>query len=60
MNFGRSIEAKFFAHYLKDAPGFDLEDTASFQTGSNTWKYYSHFPPVESKPTSLYLNGGAR
>ena len=54
------IEAKFFAHYLKDAPGtnssgFDLEDTASFQTGSNTWKYYSHFPPKESRPTSLHL-----
>ncbi|HEY1209839.1 MAG TPA: CocE/NonD family hydrolase [Terracidiphilus sp.] len=56
------IEAKFFAHYLKDAPGanpsgFGLEDTASFQTGSNTWKYYSHFPPKESRPTSLHLQG---
>jgi len=56
------IEAKFFAHYLKDAPGanpsgFNLEDTASFQTGSNTWKYYSHFPPKESRPTSLHLEG---
>jgi putative CocE/NonD family hydrolase len=49
------IEAKFFAHYLKDQPGFDLEDTASFQTGSNTWKRYAHFPPAESKPTSLHL-----
>ncbi|MGA8673078.1 MAG: CocE/NonD family hydrolase [Terracidiphilus sp.] len=56
--FRTRIEAKFFAHYLKDAPGFDLKDTASFQTGSNTWKYYSHFPPVESEPMSLYLNGG--
>jgi putative CocE/NonD family hydrolase len=51
------IEAKFFAHYLKDEAGFDLEDTASFQTGSNTWKRYAHFPPKESKPTSLYLQG---
>ena len=65
--FRTRIEAKFFAHYLKDAPnsnqsganpsGFDLEDTASFQTGSNTWKYYSHFPPRESRPTSLHLEG---
>jgi uncharacterized protein len=60
--FRARIEAKFFAHYLKDAPGtnasgFDLEDTASFQTGSDTWKYYPHFPPPESKPTSLYLAG---
>jgi putative CocE/NonD family hydrolase len=60
--FRARIEAKFFAHYMKDAPGanpsgFDLEDTASFQTGSNTWKYYSHFPPKESRPTSLHLEG---
>ena len=60
--FRAQIEAKFFAHYLKDEPGtnpsgFDLENTASFQTGSNTWKRYSHFPPKESAPTSLYLQG---
>jgi len=55
--FRARIEAKFFAHYLKDEPGFDLEDTASFQTGSNTWRYYAHFPPVESRPTSLHLQG---
>ncbi len=51
------IEAKFFAHYLKDQPGFDLENTASFQTGSNTWKYYSAFPPSDSRSTALYLEG---
>ena len=55
--FRAQIEAKFFGHYLKDEPGFDLEDTASFQTGSNTWKRYSHFPPKEAQPTSLHLVG---
>ena len=55
--FRAQIEAKFFAHYLKDEAGFDLEDTASFQTGSNTWKRYSHFPPDQSQPTSLHLLG---
>ena len=55
--FRGQIEAKFFAHYLKDHPGFNLDDTASFQTGSNTWKHYSHFPPKESRPTALYLEG---
>ncbi len=55
--FRAQIEAKFFAHYLKDETGFDLEDTASFQTGSNTWKRYAHFPPREALPTSLYLQG---
>jgi uncharacterized protein len=60
--FRAQIEARFFTHYLKDPVGtdasdFDLKDTASFQTGSNTWKYYSHFPPRDSRPTSLYLEG---
>jgi putative CocE/NonD family hydrolase len=60
--FRSQIEARFFAHYLKDeaganASGFDLENTASFQTGSNTWKRYAHFPPEQSQPTSLHLEG---
>jgi len=58
--FRSQIEAKFFAHFLKDTPGqdkagFDLEDTASFQTGSNVWKRYAHFPPKEAQTTSLHL-----
>lgn len=55
--FRAQIEARFFGHYLKDEPGFDLEDTASFQTGSNTWKRYPHFPPEKSQPTGLHLLG---
>jgi putative CocE/NonD family hydrolase len=60
--FRSQLEAKFFAHYLKDDPGtnpsgFDLENTASFQTGSNTWQRYAHFPPPGSQPTSLHLQG---
>ena len=59
-DFRAQIEAKFFAHYLKDEPGsnasgFDLENTASFQTGSNTWKYYAQFPPKDARPTRLHL-----
>ncbi|KAA6455708.1 CocE/NonD family hydrolase [Acidobacteria bacterium AB60] len=60
--FRTQIEAKFFAHYLKDAEGsnasgFDLEDTASFQTGSNTWKRYAQFPPDGAQVTALHLEG---
>lgn len=63
--FRGEIEAKFFAHYLKDEPGsnasgFDLEDTASFQTGSNKWRRYSHFPPKEAQVESLHLEGDGK
>ncbi|MGB8259368.1 MAG: CocE/NonD family hydrolase [Terracidiphilus sp.] len=55
--FRAGIEAKFFAKYLKDETGFDLEDTASFQSGTNEWKRYAHFPPFEAQPTGLHLLG---
>jgi len=60
--FRAQLEAPFFAHYLKDEPGvngagFDLKNSASFQTGSNTWKRYSEFPPLESQTTALHLIG---
>ncbi|WP_254063765.1 CocE/NonD family hydrolase [Granulicella sp. S190] len=53
----KTIEAPFFEKYLKDKPGFELKDTASFRTGVNEWKRYDSWPPkVGFKPASLYLN----
>jgi putative CocE/NonD family hydrolase len=54
--FRSRMEAPFFAHYLKDEGTFDLEDTASFQTGTNRWMRYSHWPPKESVGRNLYLD----
>jgi predicted acyl esterase len=53
--FRARYEAPFFNHYLHDAGTFSLSDTASFESGSNKWKEYSHWPPPESKPSNLYL-----
>lgn len=54
--FRAQIEAPFFAHYLKDQSTFDLTNTASFQTGSNQWKRYGHWPPTEGiQVQNLYL-----
>ena len=53
--FRKRYEAPFFAHYLKDENGFSLKDTASFESGSNRWHEYTHWPPVESKAQNLYL-----
>ncbi len=55
--FRRDIEAKFFAHYLKGEPGFDLGNTASYETGADTWRYYQHFPPDAAHTAKLYLDG---
>ena len=53
--FRKRYEAPFFAYYLKDENGFSLRDTASFESGSNRWREYTHWPPMESKPENLYL-----
>ena len=55
--FRRNIEAPFFAHYLKGDGGFDLGNTASYQTGTDTWQYYGHFPPAAARTSKLYLDG---
>ncbi|WP_263368633.1 CocE/NonD family hydrolase [Edaphobacter bradus] len=56
----KTIEAPFFEKYLKDRPGFDLKDTASFRTGVNQWERYDSWPPKTGfHAAKLYLaNGG--
>jgi putative CocE/NonD family hydrolase len=53
--FRQRYEAPFFARYLKDEKGFGLKDTASFESGSNRWMEYDHWPPRESREQDLYL-----
>jgi hypothetical protein len=51
----QKIEAPFFAFYLKDQPGFDLTNTATYQTGSERWMHYDQWPPKNVNTTDLYL-----
>ena len=53
--FRRQIEAPFFAYYLKDQPGFDLANTATYQTGSERWMHYNQWPPKNVTTRDLYL-----
>ena len=54
-----TFEAPFFEFYLKDKPGFDLKDTASFRTGENKWHRYAVWPPKQGfHEANLYLEPG--
>jgi uncharacterized protein len=53
--FRAHIEAPFFAYYLKDQPGFDLTNTATYQTGSERWMHYDQWPPKNVTMTDLYF-----
>ena len=56
VEYRKQIEAPFFELYLKDKPGFDLQDTASFRTGVNRWERYDVFPPVRGfTKVNLYM-----
>jgi len=54
--FRERIEAPFFAYYLKDQPGFDLANTATYQTGSERWMHYNQWPPQNVTTQDLYLD----
>jgi uncharacterized protein len=41
----QKIEAPFFAHYLKDKPGWNVPEAITFETGSNAWQVYDEWPP---------------
>ena len=57
--FRKTMEAPFFERYLKDKPGFDLADTASFRTGADRWERYAVWPPAAGfAPARLYLEPG--
>jgi putative CocE/NonD family hydrolase len=59
--FHKRFEAPFFERYLKDRPGFDLADTASFRTGVNQWKRYDVWPPVAGfEAARVYLEPGKK
>lgn len=53
--FRKNIQAPWFAYYLKGKGDGNFSEATTFQTGSNTWKHYSQWPPAEAKIKSLYM-----
>ena len=58
--FREHIEAPFFAYYLKGQPGWNVQNTVTFRTGTDKWERYSQWPPKAARMKDLYLeaNGG--
>ena len=50
-----TIEAPFFAHWLKDAAWTPLPKAYTFETGSNVWKKYSTWPPEGAVSRTIYF-----
>ena len=55
--FRKEIQSKFFAYYLKGKGNGNFPEAITFQTGSNIWKEYDSWPPLNlTKTKNLYLD----
>ena len=54
--FRDSIQAPFFAHYLKDRGPFRQPEAIVFEGGANIWRTYDAWPPKQNvSPRQLYF-----
>jgi putative CocE/NonD family hydrolase len=55
-----SIELPFLKHFLKGADDPKLPEAYVFETGTNQWRKYDAWPPVNTTAQSLYFHPAAR
>ncbi len=54
-DFRAKIEAPFFAKYLKGTGNYVPAEATVFESGSNTWRTFTAWPPKEAVTKSLYF-----
>jgi putative CocE/NonD family hydrolase len=57
--FRKELQLPFFQHYLKDAPA-TIPEAVVFESGTNVWKTYDHWPPRVAVKRSLYMQAGGK
>jgi putative CocE/NonD family hydrolase len=50
----RKLEKKWFDYWLKGVGDGKFDEATCFQTGSNQWKTYKAWPPIEASVKKLY------
>ncbi len=54
------IELPFFEKYLKDKELPAPAEASVFETGSNVWRTFDHWPPSKTESKQLFLHEGGR
>jgi putative CocE/NonD family hydrolase len=57
--FRKNIQFPFFEKYLKDK-GEAMPEAYMFETGTNVWRKYDSWPPVQAKAQTLYFHAGGK
>ncbi|MGB3860763.1 MAG: CocE/NonD family hydrolase [Candidatus Aminicenantaceae bacterium] len=50
------VEFPFFLYHLKEKGELDLPEALVFETGSNQWRSYDHWPPQAAQERNLYFH----
>jgi predicted acyl esterase len=50
------VEFPFFLHHLKWKGDLDLPEATVFETGSNKWRSFDHWPPKAAQKINLYFH----
>ena len=57
--FREKVQAAWFAHWLKDEGPLPFKEALTFQTGSNQWQAFDHWPPRQKvTERKLYVHTG--
>jgi putative CocE/NonD family hydrolase len=54
--FQKEIQFPFFSYYLKDKGDWRASEAVVFETGTNIWKSFDHWPPKRIVRSKLYLH----
>lgn len=54
------IELPFFQRHLKGKAGAASPEAWVFETGTNTWRRESTWPPADAKPATLFFQDGGK
>ncbi|QNA88156.1 CocE/NonD family hydrolase [Massilia sp. Dwa41.01b] len=59
--FRRELQFPFFEQHLKGVkPANPVAEVTAFETGSNVWRRYTAWPPVQAKPRTLYFGADGK
>jgi putative CocE/NonD family hydrolase len=59
--FRTQLQFPFFEQHLKGVkPAKPIAEVTAFETGSNVWRQYTAWPPVQAKARTLYFGAGGK
>lgn len=53
--FRNEVQLPFFEHYLRDGADPNLPEAMVFESGTNQWRKFDHWPPANLKPLTFWL-----